>query len=60
MLLQERNSPPHIAICVDKARLLQFVESGALDATRLQDIFARHGLFEAWKRFERQFLSDAP
>jgi hypothetical protein len=44
----------------DKARLLQFVEAGALDAARFQAIVARHGLVNAWQRFEKQFLSDAP
>jgi hypothetical protein len=44
----------------DKARLLQFIESGALDAARFQDILSRHGLVDAWEKFERQFLSDAP
>jgi hypothetical protein len=44
----------------DKARLLQFVESAALDAGRFQAILARHGLVDAWHKFERQFLSDAP
>ena len=40
----------------DKARLLQFVEAGALDAVRFQDIVVRHGLTAAWRRFEQQFL----
>jgi len=44
----------------DKARLLQFVETGSLDAARFQDIISRHGLIEAWKRFEKQFLGDTP
>jgi hypothetical protein len=44
----------------DKARLLQFIEAGALDAARFQAIVARHGLVSAWQRFEKQFLSDAP
>jgi hypothetical protein len=44
----------------DKARLLQFVEAGALDATRFQAILARHDLLEAWQKFERQFLRDTP
>ena len=44
----------------DKARLLQFVESGVLDAVRFQAILARHGLLEAWQKFERQFLHDPP
>ena len=41
----------------DKARLLQFVEAGALDADRFQAILERHGLVDAWQRFERQFLT---
>ncbi len=44
----------------DKARLLQFIEAGALDAARFQAILTRHGLVDAWQRFERQFLGDAP
>jgi hypothetical protein len=44
----------------DKARLLQFIEAGALDAARFQAILARHVLVDAWHKFERQFLSDAP
>jgi hypothetical protein len=44
----------------DKARLLQFVEAGVLDAARFQAILARHGLVLAWQTFERQFLNDAP
>ena len=43
----------------DKARLLQFLEAGALDAARLQAILAGHGLSDAWHRFEKQFLNDA-
>jgi hypothetical protein len=44
----------------DKARLLQFIEAGALDSTRFQAILARHGLLDTWHKFERQFLSEAP
>lgn len=44
----------------DKARLLQFLESGSLDAAAFQDILARHQLTAAWQKFERQFLSDLP
>jgi hypothetical protein len=40
----------------DKARLLQFIEAGALDATRFQAIIAQHGLVDRWQQFERQFL----
>jgi hypothetical protein len=42
----------------DKARLLQFVEAGALNVARFQDVIMRHGLAEAWRRFEQQFLGD--
>ena len=40
----------------DKARLLQFVEAGALEAERFQAILARHGLVDRWGAFERTFL----
>jgi len=40
----------------DKARVLQFIEAGALDLQRLHEILARHGLGSAWQQFERQFL----
>lgn len=44
----------------DKTRLLQFIESGALDAARFESILGRHGLAEEWQKFQRQFLSDTP
>ena len=44
----------------DKARLLQFVEEGALDASRFQEIVQRHHLVDAWTTFERQLISDRP
>lgn len=44
----------------DKARLLQFIEAGVLDAGRFQAILARHQLTEAWQMFHRQFLTDTP
>lgn len=44
----------------DKARLLQFVESGILDVTTFEDILTRHALAERWARFQQQFLSDTP
>jgi len=43
----------------DKARLLQFIEDGALQVAQFQAIVARHGLADAWKLFEKQFLTDA-
>ena len=33
---------------------------GALDTARFQVILTRHGLLDAWHKFERQFLSDTP
>ena len=42
----------------DKARLLQFIEAGVLDAERFQAILARHGLVDRWTQFQRQFLND--
>ena len=44
----------------DKARLLQFVEEGALDAARFEAIVTRHHLLDAWQRFQRQFLEEQP
>jgi hypothetical protein len=44
----------------DKARLLQFIEAGVLDAERFQAILTRHGLLDRWRQFERQFLRDMP
>ena len=43
-----------------KARVLEFVESAVIDASRYQAIVARRGLTDAWKRFEKQFLGDVP
>jgi hypothetical protein len=40
----------------DKARLLQFVDAGALEAGRFQAILARHGLMDRWHEFERTIL----
>ncbi|HUJ09755.1 MAG TPA: hypothetical protein VL171_06990 [Verrucomicrobiae bacterium] len=42
----------------DKARLLQFVEAGALDAKRFEAILAKHGLLDQWHKFDRQFLKE--
>lgn len=42
----------------DKARLLQFVESGILDTTRFQSLLVHHGLIDRWQQFERQFFGD--
>lgn len=42
----------------DKARILQFVESGVLDADRLQAVLKHHDLLDLWERFERQFFAE--
>ncbi len=42
----------------DHARILQFVESGALEADKLDGILKRHGLIEKWERFGDKFLKD--
>jgi hypothetical protein len=47
----------HTGRAKDKARLLQFVEAGALEATRFQAILERHSLVDRWRQFERQFLT---
>ena len=44
----------------DHARLVQFVDAGALDADRLEGIVRRHGLGSRWEAFARKFLGDAP
>lgn len=44
----------------DKARLLQFLEAGALQAETFQSIIGRHGLLDRWREFEQTFLKDAP
>ena len=44
----------------DKARLLQFLESGVLNTQKFGELVTRHGLSDAWQHFGRQFLSDAP
>lgn len=44
----------------DKARLLQFLESGVLNTQKFGELVTRYGLSDAWQRFGRQFLRDAP
>ena len=44
----------------DKARLLQFIDTEVLDLARFQAILSRHGLTDAWQRFQKQFISDTP
>jgi len=40
----------------DFTRILQFVESGVLDADKLDQILTRHGLLEKWEQFGVKFL----
>ena len=42
----------------DKARLVQFIEEGALELHRFEQIVERHGLGESWQRFQQQFLAE--
>ena len=44
----------------DHTRILQFIESGVLDAGKLDQILARHGLLDRWERFGQRFLKDKP
>lgn len=39
----------------DFARILQFIESGALEADKLDTIFKRHGLIAKWEQFGDKF-----
>ncbi len=39
----------------DKIQIQQFIESGVLDAARLQDILTQHSLLEKWKKLLRQY-----
>jgi len=40
----------------DHTRILQFVEEGAVDREKLNDILQRHGLSAKWSQFEQRFL----
>ncbi len=44
----------------DHARILQFIEAGALDAAILDGILTRHGLAGKWSEFGRRFLEGRP
>lgn len=41
----------------DFARLLAFVESGAVDNQKLGQVLEKHGLSAAWERFQRNYLN---
>jgi len=40
----------------DKARLLQFVEAGALNPETFQTVLTQHAMIGLWDRFQRTFL----
>lgn len=42
----------------DSARIVRFVEQGALDDAKLKRILSRHGLVPKWTRFEQRYLRD--
>jgi hypothetical protein len=44
----------------DRARLVQFLDSGILDSERLHEIMQRHGLLPKWAQFRERFLRGAP
>jgi len=54
-----------MAICLDAgrpkdvARLVQFVQEGSPDETRLMDILSRHGLKTKFADFKRKFFPEA-
>ena len=42
----------------DLARILALLESGSVSREEIAQLAARHGLAEAWRRFERRFLNE--
>jgi hypothetical protein len=40
----------------DKARLLEFIEAGALEMPRFEKLIDQHHLNDRWKQFRHQFL----
>jgi hypothetical protein len=42
----------------DYARILHFLESGAVERAKLEAILTRHGLREKWQRFVRKYLEE--
>jgi len=65
--MKKKSEPEHLAAIAlqvgrgkDKARFLQFIEAGVLDADVFQAILERQQLAGAWQSFARLFLSDNP
>jgi len=42
----------------DHNRILQFIESGVLEAGKLDGVLTRHGLLEKWEQFGHKFLGN--
>jgi hypothetical protein len=42
----------------DFSRILQFIESGTIDAGKLKTILARHELVAKWRQFEHKFIGN--
>lgn len=41
----------------DKARIVQFVEAGAVNSDRLDHILRQHNLLDSWRAFERLYFT---
>jgi len=41
----------------DHARIVQFLEQGAVNRDRLNEVLARFGLLRRWEQFERKYLA---
>ena len=42
----------------DFSRILQFIEGGIIDASKLDSILERHGLVAKWQQFEDKFIGN--
>ena len=42
----------------DLTRILALLESGSVSQEAIESLAARHGLADAWQRFENRFLND--
>ena len=57
--------PDHLAVIAlsvgrakDLTRILALLESGSVSQEAIRSLAARHGLADAWQRFERRFFND--
>lgn len=42
----------------DYARIVQFLEQGAVDTDKLNGVLKRHGLVSQWEKFKRKYLQE--